>query len=117
MNFKYEKEIIHYIGFSTGTINSPSEGTVCIDQTIKECLIHSLRVRKEFRRKGVGTALIKEAERKIAELGYDYSNLYVNKHEWMHKWYERIGYTDTNEPTQKLFVKMEKNLKESEVKK
>lgn len=110
MVFTYKKEVTHIIGFHYHFKDIKPIGSVCVNQTKQECIIHSLLVCDDWRRKGIGKELMEEAERKIALHNYDYAYLYVLENSWMHEWYKRLGYEDTKEPSESRYVKMKKLL-------
>jgi N-acetylglutamate synthase-like GNAT family acetyltransferase len=107
MIFNCVSETTHYI--KAKSTENKLMGAISINQTESECIIHSLQV--WFRRHGVGLSMFIEAEHKIKTLGYDKAYLYVEKNTWVHNWYKRLGFRDTNEPTsKKKYVKMVKEL-------
>lgn len=68
-----------------------------VDFTENEYIINALKVLDGFKKQGIGTYLIKSAEDIIKKLGGDCAYLFVlGKNEWVHNWYKRLGYTDTD---------------------
>ena len=73
-------------------------------------LIYGLKVSKFYRNEGLGSHLLKLAERTIKKLGYKEIFLYVIQNSWMHNWYKKCGYVDTNDICEENYVKMKKKL-------
>jgi len=60
---------------------------------LNEGHIVSIAVHPDHRRRGIGTILMKEAERRIAERGYDVVRLEVRESNFgARRFYERLGY-------------------------
>ena len=61
--------------------------------------IYKLFVPSNFRRQGIGTKLLEEAENKIRECGVNSVNITYSKltnMDWVQQWLERKGYTLRN---------------------
>ena len=61
--------------------------------------IYKLFVPSNFRRKGIGTKLLEEAENKIRECGVNSVNITypkLNNMDWVQQWLERKGYSSIN---------------------
>lgn len=61
--------------------------------------IYKLFVPSNFRRQGIGTKLLEEAENKIRECGVNSVNITYSKltnMDWVQQWLERKGYSSIN---------------------
>ena len=61
--------------------------------------IYKLYAPSDFRRKGIGTKLLEEAENKIRECGVNSVNITYSKltnMDWVQQWLERKGYSSIN---------------------
>lgn len=61
---------------------------------VESSYLIGLSVDEEHRHNHLATKLIKHYENIAKELGVEYSYLSVEKDEWMHEWYTKIGYVD-----------------------
>lgn len=73
-----------------------------------ECIINSIHVDENYRNKKVGTTLMKEATLEIIGSDVHTLVLYVIKDSWMHNWYKRIGYVDTDSPCKEGYIMMKR---------
>lgn len=87
------------------------KGHIRITYDSKNWLICSLEVEEEYRNKGIGTSLIKEAERIVHHLGGNVSYLYVKSDVWQLDWYKRLGYTITDNECEEEYLQLSKKLK------
>ena len=93
------------------TIWHEKYGKIQICHDDNQYIINSSRVMKALRKRGIGTELIKSAEDIIKKLGGDCAYLFVlGKNEWVHNWYKRLGYTDTDVECEDGYLKMKKKL-------
>lgn len=88
-----------------------NKGHCCITHDDEEYIIHSLHVHDKYKHNGIGTSLMKDAEKIAKKLGAKKVYLFVHPDIWQHNWYTRIGYYDTMAETVGYFVKMKKILK------
>ena len=87
------------------------KGYCCVIHDSEEYIINSLRVYDESKRQGVGTCLIKDAEKISKKLGAKEVVLFAYPNTWQHEWYKRMDYYDSQDETHGNFVKMKKKLK------
>jgi len=77
--------------------------------------IKLLSVDKWCRRRHLGTSLLKLCEQIGIEIGSVIACLTVKKHTWVHTWYKRKGYKDTETNYQdRTFMDMKKYLSKGE---
>lgn len=68
-------------------------GYICANQILDECHIFNLAVHPDFRRQGVGTALMEEALNELKEKGCGFFYLEVrSSNSGAKKFYERFGF-------------------------
>ena len=95
MNFKYHKNEWWW-GHSITIVTEDGSGYVNLQQENgieDEMCISNLSVLEEQRHKGIGTALLAEAERVAKDYGMKRIYLSAEKGSFVVDWYERIGYT------------------------
>lgn len=88
--------IYHNAGDYITIVTEGGEGicTVAADENVKSCVcVEGMNVEKMHRRKGIGTALLIEAERVAREkMGAKVISLAADKDGFTTGWYERNGY-------------------------
>lgn len=75
----------------------------------KAASIHGLSVTEDYRRLGIGRALIMEAEQEAREMGATRVGIATEPNSWLEDWYKRLGYEFDSYDENNLIV-LSKNL-------
>lgn len=65
-----------------------------VDRVDRIAQFENLVTRKDFRGRGYGDALIRDALRRGQQAGSELSFLTAGLNDWPHEWYQRLGYID-----------------------
>lgn len=68
------------------------EGTVCSRGTGLGGMIWHIAVHPDFRRKGIGTLLLKKAEQLSKEMKLNRLEAWTRDDDWVNNWYEKSGF-------------------------
>jgi len=68
------------------------EGTVCSRGTGLGGMIWHIAVHPDFRRRGIGTLLLKKAEQLSKEKGLNRLEAWTRDDDWVNNWYEKSGF-------------------------
>jgi ribosomal protein S18 acetylase RimI-like enzyme len=88
-------------------------GECYINSDNGEYIINALKVKAMYKKMGIGTSLMKDAENFIKEnLKGNIAILYVKDGTWQAEWYQRLGYQISSiQDGGEGYIRMEKNLK------
>lgn len=73
-----------------------NEGTVCSRGTGLGGMIWHIAVHPDFRGRGIGKLLLKEAEQKAIERSLNRLEAWTRDDNWVNKWYEKNGFLKVN---------------------
>ncbi len=96
---RYERPAVELVaehdGEIIGVLDAECEeqaGTVCSDRPGLGAMIWHLAVLPEHRSRGIGTALLREAERRVISQGVRRLEAWTRDDAWVRQWYERRGF-------------------------
>lgn len=74
--------------------NIAAHAALYVDREDRIAQIENLVTHDEFRGRGYGDALIRDALRRGQQAGSELSFLTADLYDWPHEWYQRLGYVD-----------------------